>query len=164
MPWVAEKKIDDERKLKSQQQAATSGKRSAKAQKSISSFFKPKSASKKGAANHCDTDGDVTMRDEDGTEKSSGQKGAAGACDDDEKLALLSKVVESDSVETFDWKYTEREYVNGNLTKKIVTKKLENLQAILINPKWAEHGLDTLATTTTASQNSSQVASEDCDL
>lgn len=32
-------------------------------------------------------------------------------------------------------------------------KKIENIQAILINPKWAEHGFDTFAGTTTASQN-----------
>ena len=65
---------------------------------------------------------------------------------DDERLMILSKVVKSGSVETFNWEYTDRKFVNGRKTNTFVTKKLTDLQAILINPKWAEHGFDTFAT------------------
>ena len=36
-----------------------------------------------------------------------------------------------------------------------VNRKVQDLQAILINPKWAEHGFDTFASTTTADSQDS---------
>ena len=33
--------------------------------------------------------------------------------DEEEKLALLSKVVKSGSVETFNWEFPDRKFVNG---------------------------------------------------
>ena len=78
-------------------------------------------------------------------EESKGGKDAADY-DDDEKLAILSKVVKSGSVETFNWEFTDHRRTGaGQKTGQIITKKVENIQAILINPKWAEHGYDTLA-------------------
>lgn len=68
--------------------------------------------------------------------------------DEEAKLAQLSKVIKSGSVETFDWQYTDRVFKNGRKTDEFVTTKITNLQAILINPKWAEHGFDTFAATT----------------
>ena len=75
--------------------------------------------------------------------------------DEDQRLALLSKVIKSGSVETFDWSYTDRvqKKAGRNSSDELVTTKIINLQAILINPKWADHGFDTFAATT-ASANS----------
>lgn len=73
----------------------------------------------------------------------------------DTKLALLSKVVKTGSVETFNWEYKDSEFINGRKTGVTVTRKVQDLQAILINPKWAEHGFDTFAGTTTADSQDS---------
>ena len=58
--------------------------------------------------------------------------------EDAEEIALLSKVVKSGNVEEFNWMYTE----SRGEKKGPVTKEVTNLQAILINPKWADHGFD----------------------
>lgn len=120
MPWVAEK-ADDDKKVKAAKAAL------AKAQKALissKSRFQKTKARGKGR-------GSIIL--------------PASDCDEEEKLALLSKVIKSGCVETFNWEYTERKIGNGRNADKLITKKLENLQAILINPKWAEHGFDTLA-------------------
>lgn len=77
-----------------------------------------------------------------------------GRLDEDEKLAMLSKVMKSGSVETFDWEYKDRKFINGRQSDQVTTKKVENIQAILINPRWAEHGFDTFASATTTTQDS----------
>ena len=117
MPWVAEKKEEDKK--------AQSGKKSVSAQKSISSFFKKSDATKSKAA---------------ATEESKEE------VDKDTKLAVLSKVVKSGCVESFDWTYKDR-VTKKDGSKVEVERRLENLQAILISPKWAEHGFDTFAST-----------------
>ena len=66
-------------------------------------------------------------------------------------------MVKSGSVETFNWEYTDKKVVNNRRTKQDVTKKVLDIQAILINPKWAEHGYDTFGSTeATASQDSDE--------
>ena len=47
-------------------------------------------------------------------------------------------MVKTGNVEEFPWTYTEKCPGGG----KPVTKEVTNLQAILINPKWADHGFD----------------------
>lgn len=79
--------------------------------------------------------------------------------DEEEQLNILSKVIKSGSVETFNWEFTDRKWIHGRQSDQTTTKKVENLQAILINPKWAEHGFDTLATST----NNSGTATQDSD-
>ena len=81
--------------------------------------------------------------------------------DDEETLSILSKVIKSGSVETFNWEFTDRKWIHGKQSNKVETKRVENLQAILINPKWAEHGFDTLASTPsgTATQDSDEATS-----
>ena len=120
MPWVAEKKEEDKK--------AQSGKKSVSAQKSISSFFKKSEATKSKAAA-----ASVTEESKEEVDK-------------DTKLAMLSKVVKSGCVESFDWTYKDR-VTKKDGSKVEVERRLENLQAILISPKWAEHGFDTFATT-----------------
>ena len=119
MPWVAEKKEEDKK--------AQSGKKSVSAQKSISSFFKKSDATKAKAA------ASVTEESKEEVDK-------------DTKLAMLSKVVKSGCVESFDWTYKDR-VTKKDGSKVEVERRLENLQAILISPKWAEHGFDTFAST-----------------
>ena len=120
MPWVAEKKEEDKK--------AQSGKKSVSAQKSISSFFKKSDATKAKAAA-----ASVTEESKEEVDK-------------DTKLAMLSKVVKSGCVESFDWTYKDR-VTKKDGSKVEVERRLENLQAILISPKWAEHGFDTFAST-----------------
>lgn len=149
MPWVAEKR-EEEKKLNKANSAAASGKRSATTQKSLSAFFKPKTpaAQQSKAASSVDT----PMQEEE--EKS----GTAAKYDEEETLSILSKVVKSGSVETFDWTYADRKWVNGRQSGQTMTKKVENLQAILINPKWAEHGFDTFASTSQETLDSDENA------
>ena len=52
--------------------------------------------------------------------------------DEDQKLAILSKVVKSGSVETFDWQFTDRvpkksSNTGGRKSDDLVTTKLTNL-------------------------------------
>lgn len=145
MPWVSEKK-EEEKKLKAASNAA-SGKRSTTTQKSLSSFFKPKTPARQAKAAMADTD----MADEE-------SKDEVSKFDEEETLSILSKVIKSGSVETFNWEYTDRKWIHGRQSDKVETKRVENLQAILINPKWAEHGFDTLASTPsgTATQDSDE--------
>ena len=55
-------------------------------------------------------------------------------------MALLSKVVKSGCVEDFDWKYMDRDL--SKKSEKQTQKEVKDIQAILINPKWADHGFD----------------------
>lgn len=95
MPWVAEKREEDKQR---KQAEAAAGKRGA-VQKSLSSFFKPKKGKKAPAAGE-----DIEMEEE---------KKEVDDVDLDEKLEMLSKVVKTGSVETFDWEYQDRKLVNG---------------------------------------------------
>jgi len=54
--------------------------------------------------------------------------------DEQEQLDLLSKVIKVSNVEEFRFEYKD------NAGGKTRTKELKDLQAILINPKWADHG------------------------
>ena len=56
-----------------------------------------------------------------------------------EETALLSKVIKTGCVEEFDWKYTERDFTKKS---ELIQKEVKDIQAILINPKWADHGFD----------------------
>lgn len=87
------------------------------------------------------------------------EKGGEAKLDVEEELNILSKVVKSGSVETFNWEFTDRKWIRNRQSDQTITKKVENLQAILINPKWAEHGFDTLAD----SPNNSGTPTQDSD-
>ena len=145
MPWVAEQK-EEEKKRQAAQKTAH-GKNSAATQKSISAFFKPKPGQQKKSVKEKE-DSDAEMQEEEKKEDT--------RFDEDQKLALLSKVVKSGCVETFNWEFTDRKFVNGKTSDVTVSRKVQDIQAILINPKWAEHGYDTFSSTTTASQNSAE--------
>jgi hypothetical protein len=44
--------------------------------------------------------------------------------DEEQKLALLSKVVKSGCVETFNWEFTDRKFVNGKSSEVTVSRKV----------------------------------------
>lgn len=58
------------------------------------------------------------------------------------ELDLLSKVVKTGSVETFEWRYKEKSFIKGKPTEVQEWREVLDVQAILINPKWADHGFD----------------------
>lgn len=55
------------------------------------------------------------------------EKSAEAKYDEEETLNILSKVVKSGCVETFDWTYTDRKWVHGRQSDQTTTKKVENL-------------------------------------
>ena len=108
MPWVAEQ-AEDEKKLKASAKKA-SGNKSTGKQASLSAFFKP-SKSKATSADVDMTAGATGDGDEE--EETKGAAKEVTNLDEEEKLAYLSKVVKSGSVETFNWEYTDRDFKLG---------------------------------------------------
>jgi len=51
-------------------------------------------------------------------------------------LRLLAKSIKLPDVENFKFKYSD------TIGNRAVEKELKDLQAILISPKWADHGFD----------------------
>ena len=92
-----------------------SGNKSTGKQASLSSFFKL-TAKKGGKAASADVDMTAGATG-DGEEEEEETKGGAAKevtnLDEEEKLAYLSKVVKSGSVETFNWEYTDRKFELG---------------------------------------------------
>lgn len=53
----------------------------------------------------------------------------------EEELELLSKVIKCGAVEEFTFNYQDRGFGG-----KVEQRQIKDVQAILINPKWADHG------------------------
>ena len=123
MPWVAEKKEEEEKAAK--KKGGPVQKASGQKQGSLSSFLKVKKP----------TAAEIEQEAKKKAEAKAAKEQEDGI-DEKEELALLSKVVKTGNVEEFDWKYTD------SLGGKPVATEVRDLQAILINPKWADHGFD----------------------
>lgn len=61
-----------------------------------------------------------------------------GLLDKEDELRYLSKVIKVGAVEDFKFEFKDKNF----LSEKEETREVRDIEAILINPKWADHGYD----------------------
>lgn len=70
-------------------------------------------------------------------------KGKASSLDSKDELVYLSKVIKVGAVEEFNFEFADKDFEDGQSRMKQIT----DVEAILINPRWADHGFDPVSQT-----------------